>query len=208
MRSSHKITAMLLMGLLSIGGATGWNHCQDIQSQKDVPAIGSVQVQQGDTIIFKDFPVFETVEAMTNEADLVVVGKVQAKAGSRNLARNPLNPAEEAADRKLMSQEYEFIVETTLKGQEHKEILIVYPEFTILPSGEKSPEPQVPLELGQRYVLSLKSGIEGTFYGIGEPWQFKLNAGQAQALSVLSVSEALKAVDEASLIQQIKKFAK
>lgn len=207
MRLRYTLSGVVLTGLILTGSMTGLSYYRGIKSLAQEPAIGSIQVREGDIIVFRDFPVFDTIENITREADLIVVGTVGAKAGSRNLARNPLNPSEEATDRKLMSQEYEFVVETTLKGAAHDNILIVYPEYGVLMNGEKSIEPQVPLDPGQRYILSLKQGTEGTFYGIGEPWQFKLTAGQAQALSTVSVAQTLKGIKEADFIRQIRKFA-
>lgn len=208
LRLKAGLPTMLLAGLLTVGGVVGCNRAWNTKVQSRVPDAGLVQVREGEMIIFREFAVFRSIREMTREADLVVIGTVQSKDGSRNLARNPLNPNEEAVDRKLMSQEYQFGVEQALKGVVNGEVLIVYPEYTELPNGDRGHEPQVPLDTGERYVLFLRQGTDRTYHGVGEPWLFRLSSGKAQAMSVLTVSPALTGLEQTELIRLIEKLSR
>lgn len=139
----------------------------------------TAQNKDGSIIIKKDSISYDTIKALSSQSDVVVKGKVIEKSNkSRNLAKNPLNPTEDAKDRKTTSQEYKFDVANWLKGNGSNVIDIVYPEYTVLSSGEKISEENEPLNEGREYILFLNLGVENTYYGSAEPWQFKIKSNE------------------------------
>jgi hypothetical protein len=135
-------------------------------------------------VIVSDYVTCDTIKDLSKESDCIVVGEVVKKSqNSRNLAKDPQNPKEYAKDWKCMSQEYEFKVSQWLKANGDNNISIVYPEYSELNSGSKIDEYGISLEPSQKYVLFLKNGIEETYYGAAEPWQFKIVSGNVQIAS-------------------------
>ncbi len=146
----------LLCLLLAIGiivHNSGWGSSL---AEAEGPRMASVTVQVGDAVIFHDIAVYASIEQLTNAADAVVLGRVVAKGGSKNLARGVGNAS---ADRVTMSQEYSFAVKSYLKGSGDDRIDIVYGDYTIYQSGpgagKRIPEPNSALETGKEYVLFL-----------------------------------------------------
>lgn len=154
------------------------------------------------TLVFTDVPTYDNIEALATDADVIVVGRVTGKGGSRNLARDPNDPTKEASDRKVMSQEYAFSVEKYLKGNGDAKIDIVYPESTAMGTEAAIPEPETKLEVSQRYVLFLKKG-EG-YFGVGQPWQFQLINGRASAKAYNPEhAKPLDGLTEEALLQKV-----
>lgn len=159
------------------------------------------------SLLISDIPTYSSVDALTKDAEVVVVGRVTGKGGTRNLARDPKDHSKEAADRKVMSQEYTFAVEKYVKGNGDSKIDIVYAETESVSPGMIINEPEIKLEVGQRYVLFLKKG-DG-YFGVGQPWQFQLAGGQANAKAYNPEHvEAFKGLTEAGLLQQVQNAVK
>ncbi|HEY8347210.1 MAG TPA: hypothetical protein VIL07_08025 [Symbiobacteriaceae bacterium] len=154
-------------------------------------------------LLLIDVPVYKSIEHLTKDASAVVVGQVVDQGGTRNLARNPKDPTQEAEDHQVMSQEYIFEVENYLKGSGEAQIDVVYPASIIRNNGVEIEEPEVPLEPGKRYVLFLQEGSDG-YRGVGTPWQFQLIDGRAEARAYEARHAApFQGLTEADLIRQI-----
>jgi len=182
-----------------IAATEGFNFTVDHVTSEHVNPDGTVDV------LFSDIRVYSTIEGLANDAPVIVVGEVISKGGSRNLARNPADPTQEADDHKTMSQEYYFQVEHYLKGSGESQILIVYPAYTIRSDGTEFEAPELPLQLGGRYILFLaKNNNNNTYYGIGEPWQFQLVDGRAEARAYDDRHAApFKGLTEADLVELV-----
>lgn len=185
----------------AVAQAEGYNFSVDHNIVQQAGPNGKV------SMVIADVPTYGSIDALTKDAQVVVVGRVLGKGGTRNLARDPQDHSKEATDRKVMSQEYTFAVETYLKGSGESKIDIVYPETTTLSTGLAITEPESSLEAGQRYVLFLNKG-EG-YYGVGQPWQFQLANGKANAKAYNAEHvKSFQGLAEADLIQQIQNAAK
>lgn len=160
----------------------------------------------GNTVI-SDYEAYDTIKDLSKESDCIVVGEViKMSNNSRNLAKDPKNPKEDAKDWKCMSQEYDFQISQWLKGNGENNISIVYPGTTEL-SSEAKIESSNPLEPGQKYILFLKNGVEGTYYGTAEPWQFKIVSENIQVVSIEDVQiRDLKEMTEANLLNLLNKY--
>lgn len=130
---------------------------------------------------------YRSTAEMVRAADVVVVGTVVAKDGVRvNLERDPLNPEVEHPTRRILATPYTVEVEEYLKGEDQRQIRLLQPSHLSLPDSPALVEDrtQRPYEVGERYVLFLKRGVLGDYYGtIGEPGAFIIRDGKAEVNS-------------------------
>ncbi|NMB65093.1 hypothetical protein [Pelotomaculum propionicicum] len=183
---SKKIPVVFLVLILvaTITTFTIVNHNTKKSEEPDFLSYTTLS-DNSENVVVSDYDTRDTIKDLSKESDCIVVGEVVNRSqNSRNLAKDPKNPKEYAKDWKCMSQEYEFKVSQWLKGNGDNNISIVYPEYSELNDGSKIDEyGGISLEPGQKYVLFLKNGVEGTYYGAAEPWQFKITSGNVQIVS-------------------------
>lgn len=126
---------------------------------------------------------YRSMAELVKASDVVVVGKVVAKAGVKiNLERDPANPAVEHPTRKSLATPYLVEAEEYLKGQAGSRIsLLQVSQINIADSPVPvSDTTQRPYEVGERYVLFLKKAVMGDYFGaVGEPSAFHIRDGKA-----------------------------
>lgn len=175
-----KIIGISVLAVVVIAGIFGVINL-DKNSDENVfngPKLISSKVlgDDGKLNAFMDNIGFDNIRELSNYSDVVVIGEVIKKTNkSRNLSRNPKNIELDAEDEITMSQEYKFKVSNWIKGTGSEIIDIVYSDYTeIKTTGVKfvrDPDTLIP---NTKYVLFLNKGIEDTYYGSAQPWQFKI----------------------------------
>ncbi|HEU4962563.1 MAG TPA: hypothetical protein VFV52_01700 [Bacilli bacterium] len=131
-----------------------------------------------------DIPVYADLAKLTSDADAVVIGTVSNIEGSRNLARDPNNPAKEDPNILIEGVDYRVHVQEYIKGAGTKSLLIT--ETKQKRMGKDAPmvseEGYMELESGSTYVFFVKkSPTSGRYYGVGQPFIFEVTEGQVQA---------------------------
>jgi hypothetical protein len=121
-------------------------------------------------------------------SDVIVLGTVTAKGGTRDLARDPKNPSRPDPNRTVTAQDYVVSVDSTIKGRVDREITVTSARSGVVRhngrTGEFDYENFVPLAVGSRYALLLRSSsnIPGVYIMAFEPSRFELGA-EARVLS-------------------------
>jgi len=127
--------------------------------------------------VHADYPTITTLEELTRQATVIVVGTVEEVAGTRNTARDPLDPQKPHPSLEIVSVDYQVRVEQVLKGAAPAQLLVTQAK-SAAPKGESHVlfEGFKDLAVGQRYLLFLRQTTDGSerWIGIAEPWRFAL----------------------------------
>lgn len=149
-----------------------------------IAAIAFQTAFRGGLSVHSDLVVATDVQSLARMSQVIVVGTVTSEAGTRNLARNPSDPAKEDLTRKVIAQDYAFSVQETLKGVTGPAIVVTSARSGSIAgpngqTGEYKDESFVPLTVGGRYLLLLRSlPWEPGVYALAfEPSRFELGAG-------------------------------
>jgi hypothetical protein len=127
-------------------------------------------------------------DALARMSDVIVVGTVTAKGGTRELARDPKDPTRPDPNRTVESQDYGFSVEEVLKGEAVGTITVTSARSGTVTKGWRTANFSyanfVPLTVGKRYVLLLRllRYDPGTYVLGFEPSRFEIG-GDAVARS-------------------------
>ncbi|KAF0994218.1 hypothetical protein [Geobacillus sp. TFV-3] len=144
--------------------------------------IGSADVtKQTHTFSHSDRPKYTNIKDLGKASDCIFVGTVEGVAGTRNLARNPNDPVEEAPNIYVEGVDYNVKVIEVLKGKADSHVLVTEQKQTKL--GKDEPmvvdEHYIGLTSGQTYIFFVKkSNLTGRYYSVGDPFFFALENNQ------------------------------
>lgn len=150
--------------------------------------------EQGDELAAQPVPVLEgsynkaflDLDTMVSKTEIIVIGRIDGVAGTRNMARDPNDPTRPDPNHQVIGLDYKVQVERYLKGTGTPELLVTQPQFSVTESGEKvTYGSYVDMETGGRYLLFIRQSLDGSgrFVGAGEPWRFSLGSGRARIQS-------------------------
>lgn len=120
--------------------------------------------------------------SLTRMSDVIAVGAVLGEAGLREVSRNPNDPSRPDPSLTVSFQDYSFAVDAVMKGQAPRTIIVTSARFGTVRKGERvgefAYENFIPLDVGARYVLFLRTAPEmpGVYVLAFEPSRFKLGA--------------------------------
>lgn len=129
-----------------------------------------------------------SIKELVNEAELIVVGRVEKVDEIVNTARDPQDPTQPDPNLFGVGQVYYIHVEQYLKGDGPELINLIQNEGLITPEMSEADQTveiareqsnYIPLSSEKRYVLFLKHAWELTdreyYVGILEPWRFEIS---------------------------------
>jgi hypothetical protein len=101
--------------------------------------------------------VARSIADLVASSDVVVVGIVKSQAGTRNLARNPNDLAQEDSANIVVGQDYVVAVGSSLKGSAPSEVTVTVARGRGTRTlGTKDDTDFVPLQIGAEYALFLR----------------------------------------------------
>lgn len=133
----------------------------------------------------------QSIGELSTRSTIVVVGSVSGTAEIVNMARNVEDPMKPADELFILGRVYRVDVQSVLKGETSRELMVVQSEGYYI-NGDKPIEEPIsealieqsgkeglhqPFDSGQRYLLflePLKGFAEGYFTGVAEPWRFNV----------------------------------
>lgn len=142
-------------------------------------------------IVLTDFPVSNSIEELTKESNIVVVGEFSKYVESWNMARDPKDVTKEDPNNHVKGDLYEFTVNDYLKsnGKNENKIIINITVSTNGVTDERYIEPII----GEKVVLFLKkSDLADHYYGASEPFGFSIDTTSDQNISSLASLEKVK----------------
>lgn len=119
-----------------------------------------------------------SVSELARANDIVVVGTITTRAGTRNLARGRDPARDESASVVVLAQDYRVAVEEVLKGRAPAEIVLsIASAHGLVGQQIRQDSDFLPPAVGARYVLFLKRAWPGaeSFAAAYEPHRFRLS---------------------------------
>lgn len=122
-----------------------------------------------------DFPISDSVEKLTKESDIVVIGYFNKLIENWNMARDPKETSKEDLNNYVKGSLYEFEVDDYLKspGKEQQSIKVNITVSANRVTDERYIEPVI----GEKMILFLKkSPIADRYFGTMEPFRFTIDS--------------------------------
>lgn len=141
--------------------------------------------------VSSDYPVFEDIQQMCEQADCIVLGQYGEFLSTWNMDRNPENPVEEDPNSYSEGRLYSFNVEQVLKGEPPPDEITISKYYSFgseysvgkIDGVEQYAPCQIPTqyfvepEYGVDYLLFLDyNEVADNYYAIGEPWEMAIRA--------------------------------
>lgn len=145
-----------------------------------------------------DFPVAMTIDKLTSESDIIVVGSYNKFINNWNMARHPEDFNKEDPNIYVKGALYEFNIEEFLKGNNIDKKTITVNVAVSNPGGSVD-ERYIEPVIGEKVILFLKkSPIADRYFGTMEPYQFSIpdTSNKSYSSDRIKVKTNLKQVQQ------------